>query len=343
MEHKNYLIFGIILVLGISLIYGCAPKKPPVTPPTEPPVTPPEELSETLPTPSGKWQSIINSDVAKVSNEWKTPKWVEINSEGWEDGAYISSDGNTLYFAYISLDLFKLPNKVVIGPNRDTKKLCKPDCGQFPRVDLFYSKKVSGKWQTPEPHPLTISYPVGGIVFSNPNKAYVMIERDDGLQTEIHYAEKSGNKWQSPKKISALSSAYKDDDPYVNSEDNEMFFWSDRPAELAGNNIHLSKNVNGEWQSPTLLPEPINSNGNDMQPFLFGNTLYFSSDRDGKLKIYMSTRTENSWSAPKVVIESKNAVGEPTLTADGKFLYFMQIFVSKDGTNNPEIMYTERK
>ncbi len=294
--------------------------------------------------PADEWEGTRNADKAVVSSEWNPPVWIEeINTPGWEDGPYISGDGNTLYFAYININLLKLPKIVPIGPNRDKTKVCNPSCGQFPRPDLFYSSKDSqGRWQDPKPHPLTVPYPVGGVIMVGENKAYFMQEKQDGLHTEICYAENISGEWQPPVRIPALSSKYKDDDPYVTLADDEMFFWSNRPAKLKGDNIYYAKKVNGEWQQPVILPEPINSHFNELQPFLFGNTLYFTSDRDGKLKIYRSVLTNDSWSLPEVVVSSKNGVGEATLTNDGKRLYFIQLLISDTGEVNPEIMYTER-
>jgi len=323
-------IIIVVMIFGIFL-YGCVPTS--------------TALRYKKQTSIDEWKKIREEDIANVSNSWKAPIWFErVNTTGWEDGPYISPDGNTLYFAYINIDLFKLPDVVVIGPNRDLAGVGNPPCGQFPRPDEFYSTKdTRGNWQTPVPHPVTIPYPVGGFVFANEKKVYLHMEKDDGLHTEIYSAEKVNGVWQSPEKIVALSSPHKDDDPHIMPNDEELFFWSDRPAALRGNNIYYSKKVNGQWQNPVLLPKPINSNSSDMQPFVFGDTLYFSSDRDGKMKIYKSALKDNKWSPPEVVVSSKHGVGEPTLTRDGKFLYFIQIFVSEQGEHNTDIMYCERK
>ena len=281
-----------------------------------------------------KWEAIRNSDVAKVSPEWSGPTWLEkINSTGWEDGPCISAYGNTIYFTYINVDLLKLPKVVVTGPNRDPGGIGNPPCGQFPRPDVFYAQKdASGKWGNPVPHPLTIAYPIGGFYMVNENKAYFHMEKNDGLRTEIYFSEKINGKWQQPQKIQTLSSPFKDDDPYVAQDDNEIFFWSDMPGRFKGNNIYYARKIDGEWQKPELLGWPINSDSNDIQPFLFGDTIYFSSDRDGAMKIYKTRRKEQEWSAPEVVISSRYGVGEPTLTKDGKYLYFIQIF--KDTVEN---------
>lgn len=325
MRKKHYLILGIVSILGAFLISDFIDEA---------------SYDEAQ---NKKWEAVRNADVAKVSGGWQTPVWIgEVNSEGWEDGAYISSDGDELYFAYTNIDLFRLPDVVEIGPDRDASKVCNPSCGQFPRVDVFYSvKDSSGRWQKPVPHPLTIEFPIGGIVFVNPNKSYFM-KYSDTSKDDIWYADFDGVNWDQ-NKVDGVSSPYNDADPYVTPTDDQMFFSSDRPVALGGDNIFYSKKVGGKWHLPELLPEPVNSDANDMQPFLFGDTLYFSSDRDGKLNVYKSVRNGDIWSDPEISVESKNAVGEPTLTADGSFLYFIQLFVADDGTPNPEIMYVERR
>ena len=258
------------------------------------------------PTPSGvNWNEIRTNDIAKVSSDFKEPKYIPISSEGWEDSEYISQDGNTLYFIYLNLDLLELPEVVFIGPNRDPQGSCKNgvSCGyvssKSQRGDTFYSTKLGdNSWSTPQPHPLTLDEPVHGIVFVNDDKAYFHIGEGGSQETQIAYSEK----------------------------------------------------VDGEWQVSVLMPEPINSNEDDMHPFLFGDkTLYFSSGRgDGKLRIYRSNLLSGDiatgeWSQPEVIVESNFVVGEPTLPADGSRLYFLQIFNSGTGKYTADLMYAEKK
>ena len=237
-----------------------------------------------------EWEQIRKEDVAKILNEWKSSEWIrEVNTTGWEDGVYIAPDRGELYFTYINVDLLKLPKVVITGPNRDLKGVGIPPCGQFPRPDIFYStQKNKNNWIVPIPHPVIISYPVGGFVLANENKAYFHMEKDDGLRTEIYFAEKVDDVWQKPQKVFALNSKYKDDDPHIMPNDEEIFFWSDRPALLSGNNIYYSKKTSGNWHDPVLLPAPVNSDSNDMQPFVSADNLYFTSDREGVPKIFKS-------------------------------------------------------
>lgn len=274
-----------------------------------------------------EWDAIKAQDIAIVSSEWSTPINVPLNSAGWEDGAYISNDGNTLYFTYINYDLF---NNKVIGIDRDTQGLCSPHCGVYPRADVFYSVNNA----VAKPYSLSIPYPIGGLVLDGDTAYYH--KHSDTTLTDI-YSNINGNEV----KIETVNSQYRDDDPFVKGD--AMFFWSDRPSTLEGNNIFFSQRVDGIFQTPVMLPEPINSNANDMQPFAYANSLYFSSDRDGSLKIYKTSLVSGNWTTPTIVIQSKYGVGEPTLPDDGSKLYFVQFFKNTAGVNNPDMMYVTRK
>ena len=74
-------------------------------------------------------------------------------------------------------------------------------------------------------------------------------------------------------------------------------------------------------------------------------TMYFTSDRKQRWvnAIYMSNRVgENGWSEPELVAESKVGVGEPTLTDNGKTMFFVVAFKSPRRDLNADIYYTER-
>ncbi|MCR4368569.1 MAG: hypothetical protein NUV67_01545 [archaeon] len=300
------------------------------------------------------WEYVRANDIAITSSGWGTPKLLSLSSPGWEEGNYISADGKTFFYIYTTADVFKFLLSGELkepGSKLDNNNQCthpqNPNphtCGKWPRADLFYSEKIGSDWSAPKPHPITLDGPVGGITLVGENKAYFMSGFEDDVE-DIGYAERENGVWGKKVKIESVSSGYSDSDPYVNSEDNEMFFWSNRPAQFKGNNIYRSVKENGEWQAPELLSAPINSDSDDMQTFIFGEDLYFSSGGEpgGKMRIFKSKRLgENQWGEPELVISSKFAVGEPSITSDGKILYFEQIFADGKGNFNPDLMYVER-
>ena len=145
--------------------------------------------------------------------------------------------------------------------------------------------------------------------------------------------------------------------------------------ELAGQkDIYYSTNPNGiasddwaipAWSAPVKLPSPVNTDGDDMQTFVFNESgtdyLYYSTNRGHddpgmtyEIAIYrvaMPTDWESTpsdmnlsgnWGTSERVIHSDFAVGEPSITADGHYMYFEQIFHDGNNNFNPEIMRVER-
>jgi hypothetical protein len=305
------------------------------------------------------WDAVRSNDVAKTSEEWSEPKLHPVSSPGWEEGVYISGDGNELYYIYTDNDVFRsifrfgYPQKrgPIIDQNKSSTHCLQPEphpCGKWPRADHFFTTNLNGTWSYPKPHPLTQNGPIGGITLVGENKAYFMYgffdeERDI---EDIGYAIKENGVWGEKIKIEEVSSLeHTDSDPFVTKDDTEMFFWSERPSdEFAKKNIYRSTFENGKWSEPQLLPKEINSDEDDMMTFLFEGYLYFASARDdGMINIWKSERLgPNQWGEATVVIDANFATGEQSITDDGKYLYFEQIIHDGDGNFNPDIMYVER-
>jgi hypothetical protein len=129
------------------------------------------------------------------------------------------------------------------------------------------------------------------------------------------------------------------------TKDGTMYFASDR--EQAGRaKIYCSRLVNGIYQEPEKVPEPINSKFNDYDPFINADEtiLFFVSagddasvehHRDGTLftggypysrgDIYVSRRVDGKWTEARHLEHGVNTVADedfPALTPDGKHLVF---------------------
>ena len=121
--------------------------------------------------------------------------------------------------------------------------------------------------------------------------------------------------------------------------------WFDCPGDK---NICVMKNAKASdfKDEVELAPAPINLNGADSQPFLTddGQTLYFTSDRDGGiLAIYKSMRQGGGWSEPVKFISDPSGVAEVSITADGKEMVFAQLFWRGDGTPGLDIYYSYKR
>jgi outer membrane protein OmpA-like peptidoglycan-associated protein/tetratricopeptide (TPR) repeat protein len=132
--------------------------------------------------------------------------------------------------------------------------------------------------------------------------------------------------------------------PTISPSGNTLVFSSDMPGSEGGTDLYIcKKDERGNWTSPQNLGKTINTEGEEMFPYLFDdNTLYFSSDGWpglGGLDIYKSI-----WNSYSQVFSTPEHLGVPlnsasddmslTLLADGNSGYFASNRVgAKSGDN----------
>lgn len=115
--------------------------------------------------------------------------------------------------------------------------------------------------------------------------------------------------------------------------DQKNFIYTARTSTspAADENIYISEIKDGSWQAPMSISDVINSNANEGAATIAGDgkTLVFAacsrSDSNGDCDLYISLRTGDTWSKPKNmgnVVNSKAWDSQPTLSADGRTLYF---------------------
>ena len=92
-------------------------------------------------------------------------------------------------------------------------------------------------------------------------------------------ARQNGIGWSQPAPLALNNPAYSVGHPAVSEDGKTLYFVSDMPGGLGGTDLYVSRQENGAWTEPENLGRPINTEGNEMFPFLHqGQTLYFSSD-----------------------------------------------------------------
>ncbi len=78
--------------------------------------------------------------------------------------------------------------------------------------------------------------------------------------------------------------------PSLSADGSALYFASDMPGGKGGMDLYVSRRVNGQWAQPVSLGDKINTEGDELFPFINGNgLLYFSSDGHngmGGLDIY---------------------------------------------------------
>ncbi len=123
---------------------------------------------------------------------------------------------------------------------------------------------------------------------------FIAMERPDSQgETDIFLTIRVGkNKWSKPKPLSTpVNSKYKEIAPFISSDKKRLYFASDRPGGVGGLDIYVSYRLDytyTNWTKPVLLPEPINTEAHETQPYLDHkeNHIYFSSRRDGSSDIF---------------------------------------------------------
>lgn len=164
------------------------------------------------------------------------------------------------------------------------------------RLGLFFSALIDGQWSTPVPFDYNSDvYNLMHPAFSPDGQhLYFASDMPGGAGgTDIYRSELNPEGWSIPTNIGGM----------VNSENNELF-----PSVTAKGALYFSSNreggfgkldilqvtANGKgWNTPTHLPPPINSPGNDLgyTSFATDRSGFFSSDRDGSDRIYSFRRT----------------------------------------------------
>ena len=98
--------------------------------------------------------------------------------------------------------------------------------------------------------------------------------------------------WSKPKNLGPdINSSFRETTPHLAIDKSTIYFSSNRPGSMGGNDIYFSKRLDDtwtKWSTPQPMQSPINSSSDDSQPFLDFNSgfLYFSSKRNGTSDIF---------------------------------------------------------
>ncbi|HWY11527.1 MAG TPA: tetratricopeptide repeat protein, partial [Bacteroidia bacterium] len=247
------------------------------------------------------------------------------NSEASEYSPVITSDEEILYFTY--------RGKESNGGLRDI--FDKPNPYGFYYEDIFMSKKIDGKWQTP------VSI---GENNTESNDAVIAIS-NDGQQLfifrssttdggDIYVSRLNGNKFEAAEKLRGeINTPYWEGSISLSSDQKKIIFASERPGGFGSKDIYQAvKLADDTWGNVKNLGEKINTPLDDDAPFLHpdGRTLIFSSkghNSMGEYDIFLSDLDEvdSTWKEPVNIGYPINTTGDDiyyVLSADGKHGYY---------------------
>jgi len=206
----------------------------------------------------------------------------------------------------------------------------------FDFYTIVFSELHNGNWSPPQIAPFSGRYSDADIVFTaDGSRAYFVSARPvDGRpreDMEIWTIERNANgKWGEPRHVSELSSPTDEWFPTLTA-DGTIYFGSDRPGGIGGTDIWRARFVNGKFQPPENLGAPVNTRGDEIEPFISADEqlLIISArnrgDAVGAYDLYVAHRQGAGWgtpSHPAPPINSRAWDFAPRLSPDGKIFIF---------------------
>ncbi len=271
---------------------------------------------------------------AQHFSDWTAPVHLAYpNSVGTETEAYVSKDGLSLYFACSD---------------------CPDGLGGW---DLYVSRRASvdEAWGLPENLGPTVN---SAYAETNPtlsidgHSLYFASNRPDGFGGNDLYVSRRHNKrddfgWRLPENLGPGVNTGANEEGIALFEDEasgiiSLYFASNRPGGLGGDDIYVSTLQSDDTFGPTELVVELSSPRDDRGPAIRrdGLEIFFTSNRVGSLlnlqlqpsyDIWTATRpsTADPWSTPVSVdalgsigINTGKHDGGPSLSFDGQTMYF---------------------
>ncbi len=177
---------------------------------------------------------------------------------------------------------------------------------------------------------------------------FTACDRAGGLGScDIYFSAYSDGRWSKPYNLnSPVNSGYWESTPSISADGNILYFSSSRPGGFGGKDIWYSVlDSNNNWKYPVNPGKMINSEGDEMSPFIHfdGLTLYFSSDGRpgmGGFDLYMTRMNKDStWTEPVNLGYPVNTYNDEmglVIESDGKRAYFSTV---RDKSRGKDIFY----
>jgi len=170
---------------------------------------------------------------------------------------------------------------------------------------------------------------IAGVALSADGNQLLMY-RNDVNGKNIYESDFDGTTWTEPVKLPApINSKFDETHASLSSDNNVMFFTSDRPGGYGGLDIYQVRRLpDGSWGLPKNLGPEINTEYDEETPIIHpdGKTLFFSSEGHnsmGNLDIFYShVKADSSWSEPV-------NIGYPINTPDDDFFFMPTTTLNK--------------
>lgn len=138
-----------------------------------------------------------------------------------------------------------------------------------------FDKKLNNKYHE---GPASFNEKLDYMVFTRNN--YEGNDADGVVKLQLFFSEFKNGKWSKEVPFEYNSSDYSVGHGALSADGNTLYFASDMPGGFGGTDLYKStKNEKGEWSQPVNLGLAINTEGNELFPFIHSNNyLIFASN-----------------------------------------------------------------
>jgi hypothetical protein len=278
---------------------------------------------------------------------WTDPRKLAgaMNTAGWEDSAIISYDGTKLYFGYTPADYYQFTQGsiVTVGPRGEPER---PN--QHGDSFDIYEAHIQGDTWTIENSSANSSDPLL-------HEAAIGIDRDESTMAFVQFdpegdiflsEKKADGTWDTPVALpSPINTSCVEDNPHLSGDGLTLWFDSNRDDidgvvcldESGGNqrSIYVSTKSGSTWSTPVKIQGAPESHADAWQVFVDASEeyLYWSGVCIDGVCLFRARRLADGSYGEETIIAKTNftapspgdviAVGEMSITGDGRFLYFV--------------------
>lgn len=129
---------------------------------------------------------------------------------------------------------------------------------------------------------------------------------------DIFYSRLINGKWEKPQLVPGINTIKNEVSPAISSDGRFLVFSSDRKGGYGGFDLYCSRRLDNRWTKPLNLGNPINTEENDISPFISKNgELFYASKgfrkNTGYDIIKAAPNEEGKWYNPQLLPEPYNS------------------------------------
>ena len=239
-----------------------------------------------------------------------------VNSKDDEYLPSLTADGQTLVFTR------RFPRKATTTANTKEEE------------DLYACTLKDGQWSRAMrmPEPVNSNDNEGAQCISQDGRImfFTACNREDGGgRCDIYMCVNKNGRWSKPRNLGPIvNSGAWEGQPTFSIDGKTLYFVSNRKGGYGGMDIWKTTFENGRWTEPANLGPEINSEYDEMSPFIHfdDRTLYFSSNRPegmGGMDLFVASREYDGgpWQKPQNLGYPINTEGDDNnliVSADGR-------------------------